>query len=69
VNDKAVVLAEAAGVEEQLDPFARGELAGLVLALDARRTAALERAVVELVELLDLLLDRQASTPSAPAAQ
>jgi hypothetical protein len=59
VHHEAIALAEAAGIEQQLDPLAGRQLAGLVLALDARRAAALQGAIVELLELLDLLLDRQ----------
>ena len=50
VHDEAVHLHEGARVEEQLDPLAGGELARLVLLLDALGAAAGERAAVELVE-------------------
>jgi hypothetical protein len=59
VHHEAVHLAEAARVEQELDPLARGELARLVLALDARGPSALQRPLVQLLELLEFLLDRQ----------
>ncbi len=34
MDDKRIDLAEAAGVEQQIEPFARGQLAGLVLLVD-----------------------------------
>ena len=59
VDHEAIGLAKGPRVDQQLDALARGELAGLVLALDALGSAPLQRALVQLVELLDFLLDRQ----------
>jgi len=56
---EAVVLAERSGVEEQLDSLARGELPRFVLALNPLRAPTLQSPLVELLELLDLLFDRQ----------
>ncbi len=51
VRDEPVELDERARVEQQIDPLARGELAGLVLALDASAPPASSARSVELVEL------------------
>jgi hypothetical protein len=59
VRLEAVVLAERARVEQQLDALARGELALLVLLVDARLPAAELGAGDPLFQELDLLLDRQ----------
>jgi hypothetical protein len=59
VRLEAVELLERSGVEQQLDSFPRRELAGLVLALDAIEAAAQLGPGIELVEVLELLLDRQ----------
>jgi hypothetical protein len=56
---EAVVLPERAGVEQQLDALARGELALLVLLVDSRLATAQLRAGDPLLQELDLLLDRQ----------
>jgi hypothetical protein len=56
---EAVVLAERAGIEQQLDALARGQLALLVLLVDSRLAAAQLRAGDPLLQELDLLLDRQ----------
>jgi hypothetical protein len=69
VRLEAVVLAEGAGVEQQLDALARGQLALLVLLVDAALAAAQLGRGDLLLQQLDLLLDRQVSTPSAPAAR
>ena len=47
VGDQLVELDEAAGIAEERHPLARGQLAGLVLALDARRAARLRRLLLE----------------------
>ena len=52
VRDEAVELDEAAGVEQEVDALARGQLAGLVLLLDAGLAAAEERLRVQVVEAL-----------------
>ena len=57
VRHELVDLDEAAGIEEQLDALARGELARGVLALDAGGAAAEHRLLVHLLELLDLFFD------------
>jgi hypothetical protein len=59
VGLEAVVLAERAGIEQQLDALARGQLALLVLLVDARLAAAELGTRDALLEQLDLLLDRQ----------
>jgi hypothetical protein len=56
---EAVVLAKRPRVEQQLDPLPCGELSLGVLALDARLPTPEERAARALLEILDLLLDRQ----------
>jgi len=56
---ETVVLAERAGVEQQLDALARRELALLVLLVDARLPAAELGTRDPLLQELDLLLDRQ----------
>ena len=50
VRDELVELLEGAGIEQQLDPLARGELAGRVLALEAVRAAAELGAALEVGE-------------------
>jgi hypothetical protein len=59
VGLEAVVLAEGARIEQQLDAFARAELALLVLLVDARLAAAELGLGDLLLQELDLLLDRQ----------
>jgi hypothetical protein len=59
VRLEAVVLAERAGIEQQLDALAGGQLALLVLLVDARLAAAQLGAGDLLLQELDLLLDRQ----------
>jgi hypothetical protein len=53
-----VELDERARVEQPLETFADGELAPLVLALDRRGRAGVQRLFTQLVELLQALLDR-----------
>jgi hypothetical protein len=59
VGLEAVVLAEGARIEQQLDALARAELALLVLLVDARLAAAELGLGDLLLQELDLLLDRQ----------
>src|SRR5262249_49921296 len=56
VLDEHVELLERAPVHEQLETFARGQLAALVLRLDARLTAAGACAHAALFELLEDVL-------------
>ena len=58
VTGEHVELDERAGVEQQLEPLAREQLAPLVLALDRLRAAGVQRLLAQLVELLEALLDR-----------
>ena len=58
VTGEHVELDEGAGVEQQIDPLARGELAPLVLALDRRRAPRVERLLPQGRELREPLLDR-----------
>jgi hypothetical protein len=51
---------ERAGIEQQLDPLARGQPSGGVLPIDSLRAARNLRTGVVLVELFDLVLERQA---------
>jgi hypothetical protein len=53
MGDEAIDLDEAARVEQQVEPLARGELAGRVLLLDTNFAAALEGLGVERLELRD----------------
>ena len=53
---------------QDLDPLARRQLARGVLSLDPFLSATQLRASVELLELLQLFLEEQISTPFAPAA-
>src|SRR5579884_411909 len=55
MDDQLVELLERAGVEEQLDALARGELAFLVLTLDARFAAAQLAFAFALFELVDFV--------------
>ncbi len=55
MGDKRVELAERRLVEEQLEPFPRGQLAALVLLLDSRRSPALGRLSTKRDESLQLL--------------
>ena len=50
VRDELVDFLERAGIEQQLDPLAGGELAGRVLALDAGLAAAELRAALQIGE-------------------
>ena len=50
VRDELVDFLERAGIEQQLDPLAGGQLAGRVLALDARLAAAELRAALQIGE-------------------
>jgi hypothetical protein len=56
---EAVVFAERARIEQQLDALARAELALFVLLVDARLATAELGLRDLLLEQLDLLLDRQ----------
>jgi hypothetical protein len=56
---EAVELAEGSGIEENLEPLPRRELPRPVLPLDSLGPPSELCAGVQLVELLDLLLDRQ----------
>jgi hypothetical protein len=58
VDLEAVELGERAGIEQQLDALARGQLAALVLSVDARLAAAELGLGVQLFELLELVLER-----------
>ena len=58
VAGEHVELDERVGIEQELDPLTRGELAALVLALDRRRAAGVQRLLAQLGELLEPLLDR-----------
>ena len=53
VNHEAVELFESVGVEQQIDALARGQLAGVVLTLDASLAAALARFVLAALELFE----------------
>ena len=55
VGDEAVELDEAAFVEQQVEPLARGELALLVLLGDARRAPALLGERLTVMELFEEL--------------
>jgi hypothetical protein len=57
VRLETIELQEGAGIEEELDPFAGGELPGPVLALDSLTAPAESRAFIQLIELLGFLLD------------
>ena len=50
MGDELVELLERAGIEQQLDPLARGELAGRVLALEPLLAAAELGATLEIGE-------------------
>jgi hypothetical protein len=52
VTSLSVSCLERAGVEEEIDPLARGELPGLVLLLPAGGAAAELRAPFEVVEVI-----------------
>jgi len=54
VHHKSVHLAEAARIEQQVEPLAGSQLAGLMLFLDAIRAAARCALQPHLVELLNL---------------
>ena len=58
VAGEHVELDERAGIEQQVDALARGELAALVLALDRRRAPGVQRLLAQLGELREPLLDR-----------
>ena len=58
VAGQHVELDERVGIEQQLDPLPRGELAPLVLALDRGRAPGVERLLPQLRELREPLLDR-----------
>ncbi len=60
MDDEAVGLGEGARVEQQLDALASGQAPAGMLALDARLAAAHHGASVQLLEPLELLLDRHA---------
>jgi hypothetical protein len=56
---EAIVLAERARIDQQLDPLARGELALLVLSIDTLLPTAELGLGTELVKTLELLLEGQ----------
>src|SRR5690606_1576039 len=58
VRDEAVQLDEAALVEQEVEPLARGELAARVLRLDAGLPAAQLGLAPQLLELLQLVAER-----------
>jgi hypothetical protein len=60
VDDEAVQLHERALVQEHVEPLARGELAALVLRLDALAPAAHLRLAAHLLQLLQLSPHRHA---------
>ena len=62
-----VELHERTGVEQQLEPLAREQLALLVLTLD-RLAAGVQRLLAQLVELLEAFLDRCATGGTGVAA-
>ena len=53
VRDELVDLLERAGIEQQIDPLARGELAAVVLLLQPRFAAAQLGAALEILEVSD----------------
>jgi hypothetical protein len=53
-GDEHVEFAERAAVEQQIDPFARGELALLVLLLHPIGSAALHGLFAKILEALNL---------------
>ena len=63
VGDEAVELDEGARVEQQVDALARGELAGLVLLVDALLAAGGEGALVELVQLAQRIFGCRCRAP------
>ena len=73
VGDELVELLERAGIEQQLDPLARGQLAGVVLALEALLAAAELGAPLEVGEMSDRIhvmsigSELTAASPSRPA--
>ena len=70
VAGEHVELDERAGVEQQLDALAGGELAALVLALDRRGAPGVERLLAQVAQLGEPLFDRVrgrgAEGPSSP---
>ena len=52
--DQSVDFDEGAGIEQQIDPLVRRELARLVLSLDALLAAAGPRALHAIVQLVEL---------------
>ena len=69
VAGQHVELDERAGVEQQLDALAGGELAPLVLAPDRRLAPGVQRLFLQLRELLEALLDRvRHRSPGSAAA-
>ena len=67
VLDEHVELLERVLVHQELDALARGELAALVLRLDAPLAAAAARAVAALFELVDNVLHSPPSGLISPA--
>ena len=63
VLDEHVELLERVLVHQELDPFARGQLAALVLRLDAPLAAAAARAGAALFELVENVLHRPLLAP------
>ncbi len=55
MGDKAVELHEGAGIEEEIEPLAGGELPLLVLRCNPRLTPALFRERLAMVEFLEQL--------------
>ena len=66
--DEHVELLEGVLVHQEFDPFARGELAALVLRIDAPRAAAAARAVAAFFEPVDNILHSPPLDPVAPIA-
>src|SRR5207302_6813244 len=64
VRHHAVELDERARVHQQVDALARGELAGVVLLLDALLAATEQRARVRLVEACDARIRKICHAPS-----
>ena len=68
VLNEHVELLEGILVHQELDPLARGELAALVLRLDAPLAAAAARAVAAFFEPVDNILHSPPLDPVAPIA-
>jgi hypothetical protein len=59
MGDKGVELDERSGVEEQIEPLARGQLPPLMLALDSNRAATEARFETHLLEARQPLFVRR----------